>query len=670
MTGIATPARQGGGRGEPGYRPDRVYLGWQHVPAPPGPGPQPAPPGPAAATLALPVPDEVTESWLAAQRQAEATLARPGRLAGACCAVAGCLVAAGWLTGLLNTGLTVLGAGAAVTGVTASLRELRRGQRRLRERVAAEDARVASFRAAAERQQAARRAEHGRQVQAWRERSAAFRAQPQWYPVCLPGDIHRVDVAGGTLAGWSALLTSVAVPRLAAGGEVTVLDLTEGGVAGDLLALASACDLEPLVWVLPADLPRLDLGADLAADALADVLAVTVSGSDDQGASGDPARDAALLRRVLGVLEDDAPAAPGPRIGQLMAALRALAQVGDPRTDVAAGLLSTGQLDRLAALFGRGATERIVIDRAWAIEARLRVLAPLAAAPAALPPSRLRLAWLDRRAGAVGNRVLGCYLAAALTHALRQAPAGPPWQQAIFVLGAERLPGDVLDRLADACEVTGAGLVLGYRSIPAHVRDRLGRGNSALAFMRLGNAQDARVAAEQIGTEHRFVLSQLTQTVGTSVTATAGDSYTSTVGTADSVTGSASVTDTSGRSGGRGRSHAVSFAPFGDSTASVSQDRSASRALSDSVSVTEGINSSTAWGWSTSRALGATDSLASGSQRSREFLVEQHELQQLPASAVLLSYAGPGGRQVVLADANPAIGGLPTATLASLETGP
>ena len=38
--------------------------------------------------------------------------------------------------------------------------------------------------------------------------------------------------------------------------------------------------------------------------------------------------------------------------------------------------------------------------------------------------------------------------------------------------------------------------------------------------MRLGNAEDAKAASEQIGTEHRFVLSQLTETIGTAVTDT------------------------------------------------------------------------------------------------------------------------------------------------------
>ena len=141
------------------------------------------------------------------------------------------------------------------------------------------------------------------------------------------------------------------------------------------------------------------------------------------------------------------------------------------------------------------------------------------------------MAWLDRRAAAVSNGVLAAYLVVALTAMLRQAQPGRRWQQTICLLGAERLPGDVLDRLCDAAEISGAGLVLGYRSIPAHVRERLGRGDAAVGFMRLGNADDARLAAEQIGTEHRFLVSQLTDTVGTSLTDTIGVSYTSTAGT-------------------------------------------------------------------------------------------------------------------------------------------
>jgi hypothetical protein len=69
----------------------------------------------------------------------------------------------------------------------------------------------------------------------------------------------------------------------------------------------------------------------------------------------------------------------------------------------------------------------------------------------------------------------------------------------------------------------------------------------------------------------------------------------------------------------------------------------------------------------TARAAAASTSVARTSQRSREFLVEPHELQQLPPSGMIVSYASAAGRRVVFADANPGILALPTATLAGLD---
>ncbi len=323
-------------------------------------------------------------------------------------------------------------------------------------------------------------------------------------------------------------------------------------------------------------------------------------------------------------------------------------------------------MDALISLYGRGAADRVITERALALEARLRKLETLGSAPAPPPPGRLRVVALDRAGGVAGARVLGGYVTAALTHLLRQQSRGEPWQHTILLAGAEKLPGDVLDRLSDACEASGTGLVLAYRSLPAHVRERLGRGNAALAVMRLGNAEDARVASEQIGTEHRFVLAQLTDTVGTSVSDTAGQTYASTAGTSDSVAVSTSASASTGHSGGRGEGWS-GWSAFAPRTSSRHQEVSYSEGTSDSQSITTGINASTSWGWQTSLAVSSNAALARTTQRSREFLVEQHELQQLPPSAMIISYAAPGGRRVVLADANPGISGLSTATLHSLE---
>ncbi len=574
--------------------------------------------------------------------------------------LAGLLIAA-WVVGWLNVALAWLGVVVCLLCAGIVAYGLWQGEQALRSRVDEEKQRLGKIRAEQENRLFGWQAEHARRFQDWQDRRGAFDRQPQWYAVSLPEDVDRLDLAGGTLSGWSAMFTLVGASRLTAGGELTVIDLSEGAVANDLVAVAARSGIDPLVWVLPTDLPRLDLGAGLSREALADVLSLVVSVSEEEGGGGDVAQDNAILERLLDVFGESA------TIAQATAALRALGQIGDPRDDIRSGLLSADQLERITGMFGRGAADQVVIGRAWAMESRLRKLDTAGTAPVPLRPSSLRVLCTDRRAGVFGNRVLGTYAVTALTHVLRQSPAGRPWQHTLMLAGADKLRGDVLDRLCDACEATRTGLLLAYRSIPAHVKERLGRGNAAVAFMRLGNAEDAKVASEHIGTEHRFVLSQLTDTVGASVTDTVGDSYTSTVGTADSVSTSGTTSETTGGSRGRGHSHESMVAPFGQTNSSRSRDRNYSSGTSDSESITEGINLSTAWGVNTSRAIGTNDSLARTTQRSREFLVEQHELQQLPPSAVIISSASRGGRRIVLADANPGIIGLPTTTLLTLD---
>jgi hypothetical protein len=640
--------------GLPRSPPARLYLGWQYATLHPDPGPPPRRPVP-------PEREELSAAWLAAQRREENLISRPLRIAcGAAAAVAlACVacVAGGWLPVIVAA--PVIAACAVADGLSGYA--IWQGQRALRARIAAERLRVERFRADQESRLFEWQAEHARQVRDWQRRRSDYDSQKHWYAVPLPAGVDRVDVAGGTLSGWSALLTMTGAYRLVAGGEVTVLDLSGGAVAADLIAVAQDGGVRPAVWVLPEDLPRLDFGASLSVGELADVLALSVSVAEDRDSTAGLAVDSAILERVMSVLDHGGDV----RFASVAAALRALAQVGDPRADVAAGLLTEDEVGEVSTLFGQGAADRVVLERALGIESLLRKLAATGSEPASIPRSRLRVVALDKRVGVLSAKILGSFVGTALTHLLGQAPAGRPWQHTLFLLGAERLRDDVLDRLADACENSRSGLVLAYRSMPPRVRQRIGRGNAAVAFMRLGNAEDAKAASEQIGTEHRFVLSQLTETVGTSVTDTTGVSYTSTVSGSSSATASSSDSESTSRGTGHSRSPASSLLPLAGGT-SRSAQAGTSRGTSESESFTAGITTSTAWGASTTRAAGDSQSLAQSAQRSREFLVETSELQRLPTTAVIVSYATAAGRQVFLADANPAIGGLPSATMTPL----
>jgi hypothetical protein len=642
-------------QGLPRPPPDRLYLGWQYATPLPDPGPPPRRPVP-------PEREQLSATWLAAQRREEKQISRPLRIT---CAASGTVMlavvistAAGWVPAILAApAVAVCLLACGISGYA-----MWQGQRALSVRIAAERQRLERFRADQENRLFAGQEEHARLVAEWQQRRFAYESQKRWYAVSLPAGIDRVDVAGGTLAGWSALVTMTAVGRLAAGGEVTVLDLSGGAIAADLLTVARGGGIEPAVWVLPHDLPRLDLAASLGTDELADVLALAVSVAEDQGSTAALAVDASILERVMSVLDRG----DGVSLAKLAAALRALAQVGDPRTDITAGLLTDREAGAVSTLFGQGATDRVVLERALGIESQLRKLAATGRDPAPPLHSRLRVVALDKRVGVLSAKILGSFVVSALTHVLSAAPPGRPWQHTLFLLGAERLRDDVLDRLVDTCENARSGLVLAYRSMPPQVRQRIGRGNAAVAFMRLGNAEDAKAASEQIGTEHRFVLSQLTETVGTSATDTTGISYTSTFGRSSSVATSRSDSDSVSHGSGHSRSSESSFLPFAGSSRSSSGEAGKSHGTSESESLTAGIATSTAWGLSTSRATGDSESLAQSLQRSREFLVEASELQRLPTTAMIVGYATAAGRQVILADANPAIVGLPAATTTPL----
>jgi hypothetical protein len=542
-------------------RAGQLRLGWQYAMACPDPGPPPRRPTP-------PEPERLSPDWAAAQRREESQLNRPLKAVLAVAVVLGLVLVAFGAAGSLGALLTGLAVTCCALVAAVSGYALWQGERALRSRMADERARVGQAREVQESRLFAWQAEHADQMREWQARRLAYERQKRWYAVRVPPDGHRTDIAGGTLPGWSAMLTTAATSQLAASGEITVLDLTGSAVALDLVSFARARGTDPLVWVLPDDLPELNLTGGLSREAQADLWSAVAAAVAEPGPAGDPS-----------------------------------------------------------------------LDRARVLESRLRQLATAGPGLVPLPRGALRVIALDRRVGAASSRMLGTYLAAALTHLLRGdllpgdpqpgdlPPGARPGPGTLFVLGADKLRGDTLDRLSDACERSATGLVLAYQGIPAHVRPRLGRGNAVVAFMRLAGAEDARIAGEEVGTGHRLVLSQLTETIGGLAGDTAGGVYTST----------ASAPGAGEASGGEDKADAAQ------------------------------IGASTGWRMATAKATADSESLAQALERSREFLAGPDELRHLPASAMIIRYAGPGGGQVVLADVNPGIGGLAAATELTLE---
>src|SRR4029077_12097390 len=114
---------------------------------------------------------------------------------------------------------------------------------------------------------------------------------------------------------------------------------------------------------------------------------------------------------------------------------RTLAQVGDPRTDMAGGLLTEEEAGQVRTLCGQGATDRVILERALTIESQLRKLATTGSDPVAPLRSALRVVALDKRVGVLSAKILGSFVVTALTHVLGSAPPGRPWEHTLLLLG-------------------------------------------------------------------------------------------------------------------------------------------------------------------------------------------------------------------------------------------
>jgi len=161
-------------------------------------------------------------------------------------------------------------------------------------------------------------------------------------------------------------------------------------------------------------------------------------------------------------------------------------------------------------------------------------------------------------------------------------------------------------------------------------------GAGPVAFMKLGNHEEATKAADFIGREHKFVLSQLTRTLGGS----------------DTHTESTSINDSAGSSGGTNTSTSAEFPSLIGKNWSSGENK--------------GWNVSRSWGATSSRAVGITWSDATTSQRVYEYAIEPRVLQNLPDYAMLLVESSPEGPTVKAIECNPDIITLPRVTMRPL----
>ncbi|HEX7659778.1 MAG TPA: hypothetical protein VF444_09875 [Pseudonocardiaceae bacterium] len=429
---------------------------------------------------------------------------------------------------------------------------------------------------------------------------------PQWYPVRPASEPTRVDVFGGDPRrhGWASLLVTFGTSLLSAGQRITVLDLTGQEVGDNLVRVAGAVGMRTSTVRLYPDQPSdVDLLAGLGPRDVAECLGHALTGRADGDRREERALAVDLLRRVLGCLH-------GPvTFARLAAGLRVLRQGGG---DAA---LSDTEIAALAGHIGDVDQTEWTTRQLRYLASQLDLLAEVAPAGHGRPLWTNDPVCLVATEGGRGDRKE--LTDRTVVRLVQQAMTSPQWMGRLLVVaGADHLGAAELRMLSERARNAKVRLVLMIDSPQGELEKEAGTGG-AVCFLKQYNHRDASIAAEFIGKEHRFVISQLTRQVGSTFTDGGGDSFAANTG--------AGTESKQRRFGTRGRA--------------------------------TGLSDSRGHAWTGTRNWSNADNVSSstGSSRVYEFRVEPDQLLGMPETAFFLVDNTGQGRRVVLADCNPGL---------------
>ena len=452
-----------------------------------------------------------------------------------------------------------------------------------------------------------------RELAAWQQRAATHEQAvlarighvPQWSVTAPP--TLRTDVYGGSLSGWEALLTVHGTSILAAG-PLLVMDLSGQLASGELTWAAQAAQVPTAQYVLPRDLGRCGLLSCLSPAQFADAFTEAIHSGAPGGARADRAVDVRVLEQLTSAL--------GGWITPVRLAAAAQAALGHP---VPPGLLSPQEEALIGGdLFPAGYRQQIGpnLVRLDAFLADLARYAGYGGSSSSAAPAYYTCLALDAGARSARAEMLAALAIGWLTIQVSASRASAP---AVIIAGADEIARPHLERLSDACERRRVPLTVMFRHLREDALAMLGGGTPA--FMRLGHHAEAEQAASYIGRQYKFVLSQLTATMG------GNHAFTH--------------SDTQGYSDGANSSRSWQEFHFGPG------------------SKTRGTSTSRNWSTGLSWADGTSWSDAAARQRVYEYAVEPAVLQNLPDRALLLAARGPDGQRLQAVECDPAIAALP-----------
>lgn len=467
---------------------------------------------------------------------------------------------------------------------------------------------------------------------------------PEWGAVTTPPETRQLDIFGGNIWSWQAFLTVYGTSALARH-PVLLLDLSREVVSEELVRAAEAARVPTDAQLLPRDLAGTTLLADLNPGQLIDALTESMYGDDEATARAERTVDRRVLTALAGKLGDSV------TLARLAAGLRAL--MDHPDDD---GVLSATERNLIADDLFTADIRRQSGERLQRLESYLQPLERLGSN--VRPRGRGYLTCMAL--ASEGNNAATDFLTDLLVQWLTHRIAAEPYttEPEVIVVGVDAVRLRHLERLSDACERRGIRTTLMFRNLRGEAENFIGRGIAG--FMRLGNAAEAGRAADHIGREHKFVISQVTASVGSNETRTTGDSWGHSETMGVNVGTSVGWNRNWGSSSNR---KAELLAP--------DESLNSSKGYSKSENTNEGRNWSSSRNWSATRSFaeGTNWSEAKTNQRVQEYLVEPNVLQNLPEHAMLLIQPQRGQEHpsLVPVEFDPAIVTLPGVSMEPLH---
>ncbi len=367
-----------------------------------------------------------------------------------------------------------------------------------------------------------------RQAQHERTETERVARSSLWYPVVAPGDGRRLEIFGGNKIGWEAFLLTFGASLLGSSRRLLVLDLTERHIATHLARLALETRRTVQYLALPEQAAAVDLFAGLSAREMVEcVVNAWHDAESESQARKDATQDAFVLGRVCDCLDEGAVTVP-----RLSAAVMTLLRMEDPEegTDE---LLTQREQVRLERAFGEQLRSAMhFTDRLLGLAGFLRQLhraAPQAASDAPTADlsrldSDLTLVELTAEGDLLDKRALAAVTVQVLQkHHARRRRANAELPSHILVVGADSIGPSALQRLSRFAADSGVQVTYFFESLQSPGADIIGSGDAVQLFMRLGVRKDAERAADHVGRQRKFVLSQLSTSESDSVSETYGE---------------------------------------------------------------------------------------------------------------------------------------------------